>query len=206
MNRIISYGLALLVNIGISNTCLAVVINDTGAGALNGTDVGMVDDAIMTAFLLPGPISLFSLPDADAATEEAWADLVLSVMGHDTTNLGQLSRSVTPAVFATDRAGVYASDISTDPAVVADYFIINNGDQWALFSNNANTDWAVFDAFTVLPDTQNIADLNVTHITLFSNSAGLSGATAITEPSALALMSLGILGIGFARRRKLNKR
>ena len=199
MKTIMKYGLALFLSIGVSNACLAVLINDPTAGvSLDGTDVGTVDTVMMTAFLVPGSdLGFMTLPDADPTTEDAWANMVLSVLGIDTTGLSRLSTSVAPAVYMTDTDGVYASNIATDPAAIADYFVVNNGSQWALFTNNANTDWAVFNVATVLPDTLNIDDLNVSHIALFSNSSA-----SISEPSALALLGLGLLGIGLASRRK----
>lgn len=155
-------------------------------GTYNGTNVGGLDD-----FLIQDD----TLANSNPATETDFVKNYLTSQSIDITNL-TFEFKVEPApIFDTDTANVFASDIATTPSGLIDFFIVKNSKSWALFGNNADKDWAVFDA-TTMTDMNVGNDTTISHLTVFSN-----GGANVPEPSIVALLGIGLLGMVVARRR-----
>ena len=157
------------------------------------TDVGGVDIVLETTT---------ALSNSGEATETAWVNEVLTNLGVDTTSLLYDYKIGDSVVLATNTTDVFAMDLTVSPPapsnIVADYYIIKNSTTWALFDNETEMGWAVVDVSNpLLADMKIPNDWEVSHITVFSN-------VSVPEPSILALMGLGLLGVVFTRRRKLN--
>ena len=121
MNKIVKYSLAALLSVGISNSCLAALIND--GGTFNGTNVGGVDIF---------EIATDALDNSSWQKELEWVQDVL-----DSTATYVIKTEPTP-YYATDATNVYALQLKQAP----DYWILKNSTWWALFSNDADLDWA----------------------------------------------------------------
>lgn len=186
------FSVVLLLNLGIAGSSYAFV--------LDNADVGDVDTLIQTASKTPkDPLSATNLPNSGEQTEIDWVNLVLG------TSFASTSYKLESASFnlVDNSSSIYASALNVTPSTaVASYFIVKNSKTWALFGNESKMNFAVFDASD--PDlaglkfnSKNPADAWViSHLTVFADG------TTVPEPSILALMGLGLLGVGLMRRRK----
>jgi len=186
MKKFVSYALAsLLLSFGLSSNSYAILLTD-------GTDVGSVDLYLTVTD---------TLANSNPLTEEAFVDQYLVSESLDPVDfiikleedLPVLETLTAENVVSTD---VYAVDISTDLTAVADYFIVKNSTYWALYENIADVDWAVFDVTDLRADMNLPGDFTVSHITLFDATA------SVPEPGMLAVFGAGLVGLGFARRRR----
>ncbi|WP_321413969.1 PEP-CTERM sorting domain-containing protein [uncultured Desulfobacter sp.] len=73
----------------------------------------------------------------------------------------------------------------------------------ALFENNADFDWGVFDA-SDLPERMNIKEgsITVSHVTEFVSNGGTIDVDPVPEPSTFLLFGAGLLGLAKLSRRK----
>jgi hypothetical protein len=177
MTRKLRFALFTALTLGFATASQAITI--TG-GLYDGVDVGSLDD-------LEGVTS--SLPNSKPATEAAWVN---SILGPGTVTSWDKEETVT--YYATDAANTFAFALLGDPG----YYVIKNAGYWALFQNNASSDWGVFSS-TLLPAGMNLnggsGRLTISHVTSFNP-------VSVPEPATLGLLGLGLLGVGFARRRK----
>jgi hypothetical protein len=146
-------------------------------------DVGQADTLVSLTS------SLGSCPGGSSpSAETCWAN---SVLDPDATYFAK-SEKVT--YYQTDTANLYAFALVGDPG----YYIIKNATYWALFQNLASTDWGVFST-ALLPGGMNLGgtgELTISHVTSFN------GTTSVPEPATLGMYLLGLLGVGFAARRR----
>ena len=178
MKNFVSYALAsLLLSFGLTSNSYAILLED-------GTDVGSVDTLL----------TVDTLANSGDTTETTFVNDYLASIDLDPVDFITKVEENLP-VLVTDMTDVYAVDISTDPTSVADYFLVKNSTYAALYENLADLDWAVFDV-SELPDGMNLPDLTVSHITLFDSTA------SVPEPGILAVFGVGLIGLGFARRRR----
>jgi hypothetical protein len=159
---------------------------DDASSPYDGDNVGIIDT-------LKGEISKADLttlcgnPGGDTSCETDWANTILSPQVDWTIKQADVS------YYSTNQSGVYAFKTLLDP----DYFLIKNSTVRALFKNEAETGWGVFDVAVLGLDFNIPSDeFTISHVT------GLNGdGTTVPEPGVLALLAVGLLGMAVARRK-----
>jgi hypothetical protein len=157
---------------------------------------------------------LSAAPKAGSITaEEAWIE---SIVG----TLDFIRKDETLTAFPTiEDTEVLAVDIVPGD----DYYVLKNATYMAAFENVVEIDWAVFDTGATITITELVDDVEVdttaafseffnlgdqvevSHITLFDSGGGGGGGGGggidqVPVPAPLALIGLGVLGLGFTRR------
>lgn len=100
------------------------------------------------------------------------------------------------SVTGTSATDLYAFELTNSPA----WFLVKTGNgssigaRHFLFENVGSLDFAVF-SLSQLGFASNVTITKVSHVSEF-------GSTAVPEPSAMALLSLGLIGVALGRRRR----
>jgi len=170
-----------------------VLAAPTWALTINGsTDVGDADTFLASA----------DLGNSGAATEKAWVD---SILGGDNTLTYYDESSAVNIWTVTDQdAATYALQFGS--GAEPEYYFLKLGtgntgyDTHYLFNNLASLNFAVVD-FAALAESSNW-DGSYFNLGRVSHIGGYGGTTSVPEPSTIALMGLGLLGMGAAARRR----
>jgi hypothetical protein len=175
LKRVLQIGLILAG--ALTMPAWAIMIDDSLAGVLNGTNVGSLDS--------------FSQEDEKQGSWQSEENWVNNFLGAGSVTYTDKTPNVT--YFNTDAIGVYAFSLVSAP----EYFLLKNATRIALFLNNADSDWGVFDAAS-LSGTMNIPGdgFTISHVTEFNGDP-----TKVPEPGILGLLGIGLIGIVLGRRR-----
>jgi hypothetical protein len=158
-----------------------IMIDDPSAGTDDGIDVGSVDTYISDTNLLS---------NSNPTTETTWVNSVLA------SPATFVVKDEPVAYYGTDTANTFAFSLSS----TSEYFVIKNATYWALYQNQAELGWGVFDS-TLLPGGMNLSSgTTISHVSQFD-----SNTTSVPEPSTTLLLGAGLLGFGLYSRKRSKK-
>ncbi len=151
------------------------------------SDVGEVDSMVAST----------NLGSSGEAEELAWVE---SVLGVSDLVFDTKMESGFNWMAIDDMVGVWAQELESDPG----YFLVKAGKKSTvgpnhthfLFENLNDFSWAVIDLQDLGFDPDKVNFSKISHISEFGQQ------TTVSEPSVLALVGLGLLGLSVARRRK----
>lgn len=168
--------LALVWFVGLS--CASVNAYVIQSGSFQGTNVGGLDTLI-------GQTT--GLKNSGVATETKWVN---SLLNPDTN---YVLKTETVQYFSTESDNIFAFQLRSDPG----YFLIKNAKWWALYQNNASSDWGVIDLSELNAGFRlsDIEGATISHVTEFGSYV------EVPEPSSLILLCLGLFGLIYFRRR-----
>lgn len=181
--KLFRLALTMIIGLGIASPAYSIMIGGVEVGSID-TIVGVTDDLNDGNGCPNG-----SNPDA----EECWAEDVLG--GTDLTYSGK-EQTV---------------DVMYDGAIAAfalvsgpGHYIVKNAQTWVLLENLADLAWGVLDTSDPLLDDFKL-NLGKDDQTTISHVTEFDGTHGVPEPNILALIGIGLLGIGFARRKRRTK-
>ena len=181
-------------NIGLKLILLVGLAISLNANALLMSDVGDVDTFIASS----------TLTNSGASTEEAWVE---SVLGFDVSFINKDDSGATNWQLISDEndgdgiEDIFAKQIDE----LTDYFLLKLGtggttiESHYLFQNIGSLEWAVVDFSTAGVDLS-VKKINIGRV---SHDVTLDHTTTyqVSEPSVAFLIGLGLVGLGYTRRR-----
>jgi hypothetical protein len=149
-------------------------------------DVGSLDTFIA---------STGSLINSSSAVEEAWVETELGIdinytQLEDTASGGANWELVTDDGIGDSYAFFFGDSSTISHYIVKTGTLEGQNENWFLFENNASLDWAYIELQTDGYSIDNIG--KISHV----------GTLDVPEPSTLILLSLGLLGLRFGRRKR----
>jgi len=173
--------IGLILATGFAMPSWAVYIDDSTAGGLDGTDVGLVD-----RFIAEGE------KQGNPTDEEEWVNMILGNLDPSEGPTTYTVKNEDVSYFMTNEDDVFAFELESEPA----YYLIKNAKRIALFENLEEIPWGVFDT-TELSGAMNLpgSEYTISHVTEFGGGKG------VPEPGVLGLLGIGMIGIVLGRRR-----
>lgn len=168
---------------------LAALVISGSAWSLAITDVGSIDHFIASD----------TLTNSGDGTEEAWVE---SILGFDVILSDKYDSYGSDWTLLENEDDIYAAALATSP----NFFLIKLGnggttlESHYLFENLGDLDWGVVDFSSVGVDfsIKNISIDRLSHV-------GELREFVIPEPSILALLGFGLVGLGLILRRRITK-
>jgi hypothetical protein len=149
-------------------------------GALDGTDVGSLDNFISSDDFLSGQ-----------SAEELWVETVLG------SDVEWQIKNEDVSYYNTDGTNIFAFVFTGDSP---EYYLIKNSTFVALYQNIADLGFGVFDN-SDLPAGMNLpsSDFVISHVSQFN---GGDTPAPVPEPATMMLFGIGLLGLAGVSRRK----
>ncbi len=168
--------LGALIGLSLSTSASAVMI--TG-GAFDGTDVGAVD-------IKKNEVDNMK---SGAQTEVNWVN---NFLGTSFTK-SDYSKESDVSWFKTDVIAVYAFKLVGGPG----YYLIKNKNTHVLYENIGDINWGVINLDFISGNINLGSDMTISHV------GGFGTKVSVPAPATLALLGLGLLAGGLARRKQV---
>jgi hypothetical protein len=174
---------AVIVGLGFTMPSWSLMIDSIDVGSVD-TVKGIIVD------LNNNPVENCGV-GSDPITEECWAENVLGI------DITYSDKQEPVGVMYNSDYTLAAFELETGPG----FYIVKNANIWILMENELSIDYGVLDLTHSALDglTLNLGkvdQLTISHVTEFD------GPRAIPDPSMLVIFGTGMLGLGFALRRK----